>query len=347
MLSIDLRILRLRTEKKMKRSYSIKMPIAAIAVSIGVFFMMQAGCEQKKDLESVTIALSRQPISAPVYAAHDKKFFEGEGLRVTLRQYWTGKDALDAVIKGKADFCTVAETPVMFAAFKNEPIAVIATIADTDRFMKIIARKDRNILGPRDLEGKTIGVSMGTNAQYFFDAYLSFNGISRDRVHPVPMQPELMADALVKGKIDAAVCWEPHIARLRKKLGSNAVVFENEEIYQTLWNIVARREYVKNHRETVKKLLRGLLQAEDFIAEHQQEAQRITAGYVGDPEFSLNDFNFDLRLGQSLVLDLEEQARWAINSGLTDKKEVPNFLDLLYFQGMETVAPDSVTVVHK
>lgn len=317
------------------------------AVSLTLLFFLQTGCTRTGKIEQVTIAVSRQPISAPVYIAQDLKLFEREGLQVSLQQYWTGKEALESVIAGKSDFCTVAETPAMFAALKNEPIFIIATIGDSDRYMKIIARRDRNILDGRDLKGKKIGVSPGTNAEYFLDAYLAFSGISKEQIHRISLKPEMMTDALVKGNIDAAVSWDPHAENQQKKLSENAVLLENEQIYQMSWNIVARREQVKGRPETVQKLLRALVQAQNYIADHPQEARKITAGYVGNDDFNLADFNFDVRLGQSLVLHLEEQARWAIKSGLTDKKEVPNFLNFLYFEGMEAVAPDSVTVWHK
>ncbi len=313
---------------------------------VGLLFIFHAGCQQAGELEKITLAVSRQPISAPLYIACERNFFEREGLQVSLQHYSTGKEALDAVISGKADFSTVAETPIMFSSFKNAPFLIIGTVADSDRYMKIIARRDRNIAQPRDLRGKNMGVSAGTNAEYFLDEYLLFNGILKNQIHPVHLKPEMMADALVKGSIDAAVSWEPHAGKQRERLAKNAVVLENNFIYQISWNIVAGRDYVKTHPGTVRKLLRGLIQAQNYIADQPRDAHSITAHYLGDTAFSLSDFNFDLRLGQSLVLDLEEQARWAIKSRLTDRKEVPNYLNLLYFEGMERVAPDSVTVLH-
>lgn len=330
----------------MNRLHLTTVSLIMITLFSGILFPGARGCDRNPDVDTITIAVSRQPISAPVYVGYERKFFEREGLQVKLQPYWTGKQALEAVIRGKADFSTAAETPVLFAFFKDEPVVIIATIADSDRYFKIIARKDRKIETPRDLKGKVIGVTPGTNAQYFLDAYLSFHGISQQEVREISLQPEAMAAGFANGSIDAAVNWEPHIAKLRKKLGQNAVVLENELIYQVNWNMVAGRVYAAAHPETVTKLLRGLIRAQDYIAGNPRESSAITAAYIGDAQFDLGDFNFDVRLGQSLVLDLEEQARWAIRVGLTGKKEVPNFLNLLSFQGMETVAPDSVTVSH-
>ncbi len=57
-----------------------------------------------------------------------------------------GKTALKEVLEGKADFATVAETPVMFAIMKGEKISIIATIQTSSRNSAIMARKDKGIL---------------------------------------------------------------------------------------------------------------------------------------------------------------------------------------------------------
>jgi len=59
-----------------------------------------------------------------------------------------------------------------------------------------------------------------------------------------------------------------------------------------------------------------------------------------------NDYNFNVSLHQSLLITLEDQARWAIEHKLTDKSEVPNYLDYIYFDAMNEVKPDDVTIIH-
>jgi NitT/TauT family transport system substrate-binding protein len=42
---------------------------------------------------------------------------------------------------------------------------------------------------------------------------------------------------------------------------------------------------------------------------------------------------------------MENQARWAIRSKLTDRNKVPNFLEYIYFDGLKAVRPEVVTIV--
>jgi NitT/TauT family transport system substrate-binding protein len=334
----------------MKWFSNLKMLMTAIIALVVIgLASIYTGCERKKtgNEEKVTIAVSTQPISAPVYIAYAKGYFDREGLKVALQPFWTGKDALASVLKGAAHFGTVAETPIMFAGLKGENFLIIATVADSNKYAKIVARKDRGIKVPEDLRGRKVGVSMGTNAEYFLDTFLTFYRIPQEQVRIVPMKPLDMAEALVKGDIDAAVTWNPHAAKQQKLLGANAITLENESIYKVYWNIVAAQDFVKAHPETVKKLLRGLIQAQHYIEHNPEDTQKIMAEYVGQDAATLGDFNFDVRLSQSLIISLEDQARWAVRKRLTDAKDMPNFLHLVYTGGMEVVAPDSVFIVHK
>ncbi len=42
---------------------------------------------------------------------------------------------------------------------------------------------------------------------------------------------------------------------------------------------------------------------------------------------------------------MEDEARWAMKEGLTDKKEVPNYLDFIFMDALELVKPEAVTII--
>lgn len=305
------------------------------------------GCrkEEQKPLEKITLAVAIQPISAPVYVAYEKGFFKEEGLDVALQSHWAGKEALASVLKGTAQFGTVAETPLMFSGLKGEKFYIVATIADSNRYQKIVARKDRGIAEAKDLTGKKVGVCVGTTAEYYLDAILTYYGIKHNLIHAVPMKIEDLTAALVKGDIDAAVAWPPHLEKQQRLLGSNALTIENEKIYSIYWNIVTAQDYAKTHPETVKKLLRALARAERFIKGNGDAVHAIVTKRIDDKAFSLADYNFDLYQSHNLLLSMEDQARWAIRNRLAVSGAVPNFLPLFYFDGIKAVAPESVSLI--
>jgi NitT/TauT family transport system substrate-binding protein len=42
---------------------------------------------------------------------------------------------------------------------------------------------------------------------------------------------------------------------------------------------------------------------------------------------------------------MEEEARWMIRNNLTGEKQVPNFLDYIYEDGLKAVRPAAVNIV--
>ena len=77
----------------------------------------------------------------------------------------------------------------------------------------------------------------------------------------------------------------------------------------------------------------------------RDEARAIVARYLGDETVTLTDYTFGVHLRQNLLINLESQARWAIMNRLTEQPEVPDFLSLMYLQGLRSVDPEAVTVI--
>src|SRR5512144_2134842 len=109
--------------------------ITLVIAALGGMVLLKPGRENPRPREPITLAVARQPLSAPVYVAQERGLFEQEGLEVTLHTFEAGKDALEAVLDGQHLLCTVAETPVMFAALHGERLALLATIAEAKNYV--------------------------------------------------------------------------------------------------------------------------------------------------------------------------------------------------------------------
>ena len=55
--------------------------------------------------------------------------------------------------------------------------------------------------------------------------------------------------------------------------------------------------------------------------------------------------DFTTSLPQSLIVAMDDEARWRIANGLTFKIVVPNYLDYIYLDGLETLKPKAVTII--
>ncbi|HPC33436.1 MAG TPA: NrtA/SsuA/CpmA family ABC transporter substrate-binding protein [Syntrophales bacterium] len=299
--------------------------------------------------EKITLAYPTTMLSVLTHIAYRKGYFLAEGLEVTPQLHPFGKPALRAVLDGKADLAVVADTPIMFAVTGGEKIAILAVTGTSRRAVSIVARRDRGIAKAADLKGKRIGVPLGTTGDFFLDSLLTVQGIDRRKIRIVDLKPEEMLNALRQGKVDAVSIWNPTRRKIEAALQENGVRIDDDNIYSDVSCLAARGDYVARHPETVRKALRALLRAETFVRTRPAEAREITAALTGIDPSSVREiwglYTFQVLLDQALIVSLEDQTRWAVRQGLTPRREVPNYLDFIYTEGLLAVRPEAVRII--
>ncbi|MBI5101435.1 MAG: NrtA/SsuA/CpmA family ABC transporter substrate-binding protein, partial [Nitrospirae bacterium] len=310
-----------------KRRYFLLRSLAVMLMISALAFCF-ISCRSKKAAgppEKITIAYSTLPNSVLVHIALLKGFFIAEGLDVTPQPHAFGKVALKAVLDGRADLATVADTPIMFAVMGGSPIYTLAVIQTSNRNEAIIANTDRGIREPADLKGRNIGVTLGTTSDFFADAFFAANGIDRELSRVIDMKPDEMHDALITGRVDAVSTWNPHLQIMLKSLGGKGLIFYGETLYTETFCLAALHESVKARPEAIKKALRALIRAEAFVKQNPEESRRLVAEFIKVDRELLDEiwdvFDFRVTLDQSLLVTLEDQTRWAIKNSLTSKTD--------------------------
>jgi len=319
-----------------------------------IFFLSFAACQKKPGElegppEKITIAYPMSVYSGLFAVAYSKGFFKAEGLEVVPQPHEFGKIAVQSMLEGRADMAISGDTVAMFAIVSGEKINIIVQTLTSKRHVAIVARKDRGIKTPRDLEGKRIGVAMGTTGHFFLGSFLSVNRIRKEKIKVVNMRPGEMMDAFNKGTVEAVSIWQPFVNQLKRGLGEKHVVFYDERIYSDIACISASQEFLKKHPETVKKVLRALIRAEALVKENPDESRRLVSDFLKIDKTILDEtwgtLYFGVTLDQSLLVSLEDQTRWARENKLTENRETPKYLDYIYFDGLQSVKPDAVRII--
>jgi ABC-type nitrate/sulfonate/bicarbonate transport system substrate-binding protein len=302
--------------------------------------------EQATPPQKITIAYTNQPQSTLVHVALAKGYFASEGLDAQSLMHTYGKAALQSVVENKADFATVAETPVMFNVLKGEKIFVIANIEASSMNNAIVARKAAGIKTPGDLKGKRIGFTPGTTSDFFLDSLLTANGLTRKEIRPVALKPEEMQDAILAKQVDAVSTWNYPLTQIKQALGPDAAIFYDREIYTETFNIAARQDFVRSNPETIKRFLRALIKAEDFVAQNPDEAQAIMSAATKIDKRLIHDvwsaFNYHVVQDQTLLITLEDETRWAMKNKLTDRADMPDYLSFIHLDSLRAIKPEAI-----
>jgi ABC-type nitrate/sulfonate/bicarbonate transport system substrate-binding protein len=300
--------------------------------------------------QGLVIATSRTSLSLPLFVARDKGFFSDLGLDVGLNECLGGQRCLVEVLEGRAHLGTASELPVAFSAFGRADYAIVATFATTAHDTKVVVRKSSGIDSIEDLAGRQIATVRGGAAHYFIDSALLFHGVDPRRTGFVYLPPEQVGAALLDGRADAAVIWEPWAFELTRALGPGAQTLRGERIYTTTFNLIALRGWARDREADTVEVLRALQRATRFIDEHPREAQAILQARLGVDQAFIDAIwrqqSWKLQLGQSLVSTMEGQVRWALREGhVAASATVPNMLDYVEPSALRKVSPTAVMLV--
>lgn len=297
----------------------------------------------------VAIGVARVVLAAPVIIAMEKGFFAEERLDLKVKEYPFGKPALGAMFAGEVDMATAADIPIVLNNFTRDDFLVTAMFAANEDGCKLVARRDRGIDKPADLKGKKIGITLGTTAQFFLSTFLNSHGLMESEVEMVDLPQTELPGGIERGEVDAVAAFEPYAFQARRLLGDRAVKFAKTGLYRETALLAADRRFVEEHPETVRRVLRAIDRAVDFMRHNRKEAIAIMAGKMQlDEKFFHETWDanvFGLSLDQALIMTMEDQARWAMNNGLTAKKEIPNYLKLIHQEALLQVRPEAVTII--
>ncbi len=318
--------------------------IAVIGVSVG-------GCQEQPEeytgpVEEITLAAFSGETGALVYVAEDQGFFEENGLEVTITDYASGKAATDALIDGEADIATSADFVFVSNSFDHADLRVFGTVA-TAEVIELVARKDKGITTPTDLNGKKIGVTRRSSAESDLGKFLLYNGLSIDDVELVDLNPSGIVEAVINGDVDAGVTWDPNVYNIKEELGDNAVSWSVVESFYFV--LITKEDWIEDNPSASERFIKSVLEAEDYIKDNSEEAKEFVKNrfdYESDYiDYSWPNQEFAVILEQAMLILFEDQARWSIDNNLTEATEIPNYLDYIYLDALEELKPESIGII--
>ncbi len=306
-------------------------PLVLSFILFVAFLVVGCARDDSSELEEVTISTSKNVWSALPLIAHEKGFFEAEGLNPKITYQTAGRYNMDALVSGSVDFATVVEVNLAYLGFTgNEDFQIVASVVESDS-LAIVGKKSSGISAPNDLRGKTIAYSPGTGGELFAFEYFEKIGIENAEVELRKVQPLALQQSVVGGDIDAASTWEPFVYNISKALGDNAIVFRDPEAYTGYMNLAVRKGWGSKNSETVIKFIKALRRAEEFIANNENEAQDILARVIGVGDDVIEGIWPYFQIGVTLDIDSQVAVTTEVARSIKEDqvdfadKEIPDF----------------------
>jgi NitT/TauT family transport system substrate-binding protein len=259
-----------------------------------------------------------------------------------------GHRSLQRLLNKEADLATCSETVIMFNSASRPDLAVLSTFVSSNDDVKLIAHPDSGIHSAADLKGKRIGVTRGVAGHYYLDTLSLIHGVSSQQLILVDLAPDALPAALKNREVDAIAAWQPFAYQAGQDI-PGARTLDDGGFHTLSFNLVMSRQQPYPDADQMRRLLRALDKANQFIAAQPAAAQAILQQRLGlDQRYAqwvFGTLNFGLRLDQSLISALESEARWARENGYLSTRGTINFLDLIEAQPLRGLPGNRVGIV--
>ncbi|MBS7543879.1 ABC transporter substrate-binding protein [Ancylobacter oerskovii] len=289
------------------------------------------------------------------YVAEAGGYWKDQNVDLTTASFDSGRDAMQALLTGAADFSASTDTPLVFAALNGlKPLAVV-NYSRYSRDMRIAVRSDAGIdpKNPASLKGRRIGTPVGTSGQYLLAKYLELAGLKPQDVTVVNVAPGNLATTLARGDIDGFAWSSQAVAVADKQTGGKVVEMTLDGIepyFQSHQLFLTTDKVLKEKPEVVTAAIKALYAAENRINSDPNWPNLIAERIKTPPEQirqATSTFVFKLGFDQRFLDDLVSEANWAIaaNLGKPPQGDLRSLLRGLIADGpTKALLPERVTL---
>jgi NitT/TauT family transport system substrate-binding protein len=207
--------------------------------------------------------------------AQENGFFERNGVEVEPVYYGVYPEIYPDLASGQIDGALIAVGDAI-NIYHTTPMKVVG-INDDGGADSIVASPEINSI--QDLNGKVIGVLIGTQYELMITEMLRSGYISASNVTVVNVNPEDASEALKSGQVQAVYTWEPYLSQAIAN--GYKVIYPKQQMRLFPDTIVFNKSVVDSRPDDIRAFLRAWFQAVEYRLQHQGETRDIAAKYLG------------------------------------------------------------------
>jgi ABC-type nitrate/sulfonate/bicarbonate transport system substrate-binding protein len=331
-----------------KKTIVIIAVLLIAVVILSSFIYLTSQKQYTGDVQSITLGIYPSEYNSLIYIANDQQYFSANGLEVTFKSYPSGATAVHGMLNGEVDIATASEFVIANNALQNASLYALGTVS---KYLNVylIARNDTGISSVSDLEGKKIGLSIGTANQFFLGRFLEINGLNQSKVTLVNLNFAETPNALANGTVDAVVTNPPYTNQIQTLLDNKIGVWPLQSNQFGYFEATCSKNWAATHPDLIERFFKAIVQAESFNINHQDQAIALVAKDLNYTEtYTASvwaDYQYSVGLDQSFILLMQEEGRWLIRNNLTNATAIPDFLNFIYVDGLRSVKPQAVNIL--
>jgi len=215
----------------------------------------------------------------PLFIARDRQFYEQNGVKVELSKIEDPKLRFAALAAGQLD--GLVSTLDALSLYYKPDLQIQAVLAlDTSSGGDgIVAKKD--IKSVADLKGRTVAYNPGSVSDFYLNYVLQQAGLTIDDVQGVSMKQDDAGAALVAGKVDAAVTWEPWLTKAKQAPDGQILTDSSKTPGLIVDVLIFRKDVIQSRKADVQAVIKSWMQACDYYKTNKDDAIAIMAKGVG------------------------------------------------------------------
>src|SRR5215470_11842677 len=207
-------------------------------------------------------------VDAQLMLGQELGTYKKEGLDLQLREFTTGVELFQALVGGSLDVLT---TGGVLSNFPARGQGKVFLINDLEWAVgQIWVYPDQGITSIKDLKGKKIATTRGTTAHDLL--HQALKSVNLDSTKDVEIVNQRMSEAVtsfIAGAVPAVALWVPFNVSVKAKapkakMLTDAGAFPNATIVDG-W--AARNDFYDKEKETLKRVVRAWVPANDFMIE--------------------------------------------------------------------------------
>jgi sulfonate transport system substrate-binding protein len=202
--------------------------------------------------------------------------------------------SLELINSGSADFGSTAGLAAVLSRANGNPVKGVY-IYERPEWAALVVAKDSPIKSIKDLKGKKVAATKGTDPYLFLLRALHTEGLTKKDIEHVALQHPDGRVALEQGRVDAWAGLDPHMAASELDAGSK-LIYRNVN-FNTYGFLNTTDSFAAKYPDAVKRVIKAYERARKWIIANPEETAKLVSEEakislpVAKLQLSRNDFS--------------------------------------------------------